>query len=60
MGERLIKPFVGAGNVFINTNYKQYFSADELKIFIEKLSGYNVRLKCLDFEETISLLNNLK
>jgi DNA adenine methylase len=27
-GERLIEPFVGGGNVFINTDYKQYLLAD--------------------------------
>lgn len=27
-GDRLIEPFVGGGNVFINTNYKQYLLAD--------------------------------
>lgn len=27
-GERLIEPFIGGGNVFINTNYKQYLLAD--------------------------------
>ena len=27
-GKRLIEPFIGGGNVFINTNYKQYLLAD--------------------------------
>ncbi|KFA59067.1 Methyl-directed repair DNA adenine methylase [Gilliamella apicola] len=28
-GQRLIEPFVGAGNVFINTNYNSYILADK-------------------------------
>ena len=33
-GKRLIEPFVGAGNVFINTNYDSYILADKNKDLI--------------------------
>ena len=33
-GGRLIEPFVGAGNVFINTNYDSYILADKNKDLI--------------------------
>lgn len=38
-GERLIEPFVGAGSVFLNTDYQEYLLAD---INIDLINLYNI------------------
>lgn len=51
-GERLIEPFVGGGNVFINTDYKQYILAD---LNQDLINVYN-HLKT-DYEQLITRVN---